>query len=107
MQAGKGYFDFFKKLFVQSDGKEDSVTPLSTSEMAKRCLHLYLKPYKAIMLKEQEYPEDFKVDLFVRQMRHIYQLHQQPMVQHPLAGQNIKVSVQTLPEVSFHSKTPE
>lgn len=111
MHTERGYFGhaietgkaLLTKIFMQHDSKEDNVTPLLTSEMAKRCLHIYLEPYKAIVQGKHEYPKHFKVELFVRQVRHIYHLHQEPMVQHPAAFPNVsKIPVPTLREVSFH-----
>ena len=49
----------------------------SKENMAARCLKLYLKPYKKVLLQGGECPKKFKVDTIVTEIEHIYsQLHE-------------------------------
>ena len=80
----EGGVGILKNLFnVQSEtATEDGFTPPSTEEMVKKCLHYYLEPLKRVLLVEDGYPPDFKLDEFVRQVKHIFKQHSEPVVQH-------------------------
>ena len=70
-------------LNFQSDtATEDSFTPPSTEKMVKQCLGLYLQPFKGVLLDEGGYPPYFKLDEFVRQVKHIFKQHNELVVQH-------------------------
>ena len=80
----EGGVGIFKNLFnVQSEtATEDGFTPPSTERMVKKCLHHYLEPSKRVLLVEDGYPPDFKLDEFVGQVKHIFKQHSEPVVQH-------------------------
>ena len=61
---------------------EWTFTPPLTSEMVARCLYFYLEPYRKILLNETGYPENFRVDDFVREVRVILEQHHKPVVHH-------------------------
>lgn len=83
MEFGKGILTFFKKSSTrQGEEKEEHFTPVSTEAMARQCLPFYLEPYKAMLLSDGEYPKDFRVDDFVKQVGLIYSMHIQQWVQH-------------------------
>ena len=58
----------------------EAFTPLSTKEMAKKCLSFYLEHYKNILLNG--YDENFQVEEFVKGVKLIVNQHQAPVVQH-------------------------
>lgn len=61
---------------------EREFTPPSAEEMLKQCLHLYLEPHKKILLNETGYPQNFRLKKFVREIKHIFEQHETPVVQH-------------------------
>ena len=83
-RAWEGGVGWFKTFFgAQSEAAtEDVFTPPSTEKMVKQCLHYYLEPFKGVLLDEEGYPPDFKLDEFVRQVKHIFEQHNKPVVQH-------------------------
>ena len=107
MPADKGYLTkayeagrWLKKKFYGEGEKEKSIlTPLSTDEMVKRCLLVYLEPYRKVLLQPEEYPENFH---FVKEVRDVYRQHREVMVQHPLVRENPKEKVPSVTEVSIH-----
>ena len=106
MPADKGYWKkamgWLKGLLPGEGEEEGSVpAPLSTAEMVKRCLLLYLKPYQNV-LQKMEHPENFKV---VREVRDVYRQHKELIVQHPIMYQKAtKVPVTSVTEVSMNNK---
>ena len=83
-RAWEGSVGILKNVFnVQSEtATEDGFTPPSTEKMVKQCLHHYLEPFKRVLLDEDSYPLNFKLDEFVRQVKHIFKQHSKPVVQH-------------------------
>ena len=61
---------------------EREFSPPSTEEMVKQCFHFYLKPYKNVLLSETGYPQHFELNMFVREINHIFEQHEKPLVQH-------------------------
>ena len=90
-EAGKG---LLKKVFRHGDGEGEKImlNPLSKDEMVKRCLLVYLEPYEKILT--EEYPEDFKFEVLLKEVRDVFHQHKEPMVQ------NAKVPVPSVTEVS-------
>ena len=81
LEGGMGLLKTF--LGVQSEAAtEDVFTPPSTEKMVKQCLHYYLEPFKSDLLSDEGYSPDFKLDEFVRQVKHIFEQHKRPVVQH-------------------------
>ena len=56
--------------------KEVDAKILSTEEMAKQCLNFYLEPYVEQLLSGK-YLENFKVDVFVKEVASLFLQHQQ------------------------------
>lgn len=55
--------------------------PPSTEEMVKQCFYFYLEPYKNILLNEASYPQDFRLNEFVREVKHIFEQHEKLVVE--------------------------
>ena len=83
-RAWEGGVGIVKNWFnVQSEtATEDGFTPPSTEKMVKKCLHHYLEPFKRVLLVEDGYSLNFKLDEFVRRVKHIFKQHSEPVVQH-------------------------
>ena len=71
------------------------MTPLSTEEMAKKCLLEYLAPYKDILLQNAEYSANF-----VREIKNICWQHEHPMVHHPKVNETANILVGSVKGVS-------
>ena len=78
-ETGKG---FFNKYILGTTTAEQTFTPPPTSDMVARCLYFYLEPYRKILLNETGYPENFRVDGFVSEVKVILEQHHKPVVQH-------------------------
>lgn len=61
---------------------EERFTPPSTEEMVKQCLTFYLEPYKRVLLNEDGYPSEFRINKLVGEVKLIFQQHKKPVVQH-------------------------
>lgn len=72
---------FFKRSSTKQSGDKDTFILPTSKEMVRQCLFFYLEPYK-ILLLNGEYPGDFRVDEFTKQVRIIYSMHHQPHVKH-------------------------
>ena len=109
MPADKGYLNkaygagrWLKKKFYGEGEKEKSIlTPLSTDEMVKRSLLVYLEPFQKVLLQPEEYPGNF-VKMLVKEVRDLYRQHREPLVKHPLMRESTKVPVPSVTEVSIH-----
>ena len=69
----------------QDDDRVERFTPLATDEMMKQCLLFYLEPFKDLLLHKVAYPDNFRIDHFVEQVRTIMQQHKVTLVRHPAA----------------------
>ena len=78
-ETGKG---FFNKYILGTTAAEQTFTPPSTEEMVQQCLYFYLEPYRKILLSDTGYPEKFRVDDVVREVKVILEQHHKPVVQH-------------------------
>lgn len=80
----KSGVDIFKNFFnMKPDtAAEEGFTPPSTAKMVKQCLHYYLEPFQRLLLNEDGYPINFRLDEFIRQVTRIFEQHNQPVVQH-------------------------
>ena len=64
-----------------ASAKEVDVKILSTEEMAKQCLNFYLEPYVEQLLAGK-YSENFKVDVFVKEVASLFFQHQKLHIKH-------------------------
>ena len=94
LQVDRSYIGWLTKFF-RSDGEKSNLTPLSTEEMAKKCLLEYLEPYKNIFLQKAEYSANF-----VREIKNICWQHEHPMVHHPKVNETPNISVGAVKVVS-------
>ena len=76
--AGKG---LFKRIFKSSSGEEKFDIP-PTEDMMKRCLAFYLEPSKSTLLSNGEFPGNFSISEFGKQVKDILEQHTTPVVQH-------------------------
>ena len=97
---GVGIYNYLFK--VEDDTAEEvSLAPRSTEEMVKQCLRFYLEPCKDILLSEEGYPHNFRLDEFVGSVKRIFEQHYKPVVQHgdrtvPVSTDNLKDVRKTL-----------
>lgn len=87
IKAGfKAGFSFFGSLVglpssTQAEGvKEVEFKPPSREQLASQCLQFYLEPYKKVLLQEGGYPSEYKVDVMVFEITHIYSVLREPGV---------------------------
>ena len=91
---------FFKRSSTrQSEDKED-FTPPPAAAMAKQCLPFYLEPHRSLLLNDGEYPKNFTVDAFVKDVKQIYTMHKEQHVQHH--GKPTTVPISEFQEVSHN-----
>lgn len=100
-ESGKDLLaSFFKRGSTkQNDDKNMPKFP-TTEEMVQLCLLFYLKPYKTLLFNDGEYPDNFRMDEFVKQVGLIYSMHHKPHVKHRLASSPNTVEVDLLRSVS-------
>jgi hypothetical protein len=84
LNTGIGIFKYVLNI-QENSASEQTFTTLPTYEMMKRCLLFYLEPYHNALLNERGYPSNFNVDWFIVGVKHIFEQHHKPVVQH---GQN-------------------
>ena len=73
-------------LFVMQDDddKVERFTPFAADEMMNQCLLFYLEPFKDLLLHKVAYPDNFRIDHFVEQVKSSMQQHKETtIVQHP------------------------
>lgn len=79
----EGGIEWVSSFFTdKDDSASEEFIPPSTEEMVKRCLNHYLQPFKSALLNKKGYHSDFRLDEFVRQVRQIFEQHNEPAVQH-------------------------
>ena len=95
--------EFFSNLLNINDTvPEEGFTPLSIEVMVRRCLNHYLQPYKKVLLNEDGYPSDFKLNEFVREVKQILKQHKTPAVQHKYPA-CVAVTVDNVNDVSANT----
>ena len=107
MPADKGYLTkayeagrwLKKKIYGEGEKEKSFLTPLSTEEMVKKSLLVYLEPFQKVLLQPEEYPGNFH---FVKEVRDVYRQHRELMVQYPLVPEDAKVQVPSVTEVSLY-----
>lgn len=93
-ESGKAWvFSFFKRGSAKQNGNKNASSIPTTEEMVQPCLLFYLRPYKTLLLNDGEYPADFRVDQFVKHVRHIYLMHSELHVKHRSASSPTTVKV--------------
>ena len=99
MDTGIGIFKHVLPFHIQENSAtEQTFTTPPTDEMIKRCLLFYLEPYQDALLNEKSYPSDFSVDGFIAKVKHIFEQHHKPVVQH--SQNTYEVEVEKLKDVS-------
>ena len=74
------FLNFFK---TQAEGSKDQeLKPLSRDDMAKQCLHFYLEKYKTMLLEGEGFFKGFRVDVFAKDVAHIYLQHHFPKLKY-------------------------
>ena len=97
LDKGLGFIRYIRNIPGDTEA-EGAFDPPSTEEMVKQCLHFYLEPSKNILLAETHFPQNFILNEFVREIKHIFQQHNNPVVQHNPSSPTT-VSVDNLKEV--------
>lgn len=93
LESGMAWLaSFLKRSSTKQSGDKDTFSPPTSKEMVRQCLFFYLEPYKTLLLNG-EYPEDFRVDKFTKQVRIICSMHHKPHVKHPSIAAPTAVTV--------------
>ena len=96
-----GLFNKYILNVQESSATEQSFTPLPTDKMMERCLLFYLEPCQDTLLSNAGYPKNFSIAGFIIQVKHIFEQHYKPVVQH---SQSVcRVPVENLKNVSIHN----
>ena len=87
IKAGfKAGFSFFGSLVglpsssQAEGGKEVEFKLPSREQLTSQCLQFYLEPYKKVLLQDGGYPTEYKVDVMVSEITHIYSVLYEPGV---------------------------
>ena len=104
LKSGRGFWNIGQAVTAlkrwvtgQSDEK---FTPPPTEEMMQQCLLFYLEPFKDKLLNDRSYPAKLKIKEFVRKVRLLLQLHEEPIVQHQYYVNPSPVCIKSIKPVS-------
>ena len=81
-----------------ADMKED----VSIEAMTKQCLPFYLEQYKTLMLQDEEFPKQFRVDQLIKTLSTIYFQLQNLWVKYR-NGSHAEVTIKPIQAVSYYS----
>ena len=90
---------FFKRSSTKQSEDKEHFTPASAAAMAKQCLPFYLEPCKSLLLNDGEYPKNFTIDSFVKDVKRTYTMHMKQHVQH--RGFPVSVTITGFQEVIY------
>ena len=82
----------------------DTKEEFSKEAMAKQCLAFYLEQYKILMLHDQEFPKEFRVDHLIETLSGIYFKHLTPLVKYR-NGSPVEVAIKPIQAVSYYINT--
>ena len=89
---------------VSRHSAADTKEEFSKEAMAKQCLAFYLEQYKSLLLHDEEFPKEFRVDHLIETLSTIYFQHLTPLVKYR-NGSPAQIAIKPIQAVSYYFVT--